>query len=93
MLEPQSDEEKNNVINLDALAESVRNGSYFISSSPSLLRPLGEVVPLFLACLCRLSLSDDSVLVGRGGVFDLFLLAGRGLSSLESVSGWNIGRE
>lgn len=60
VLEPQSDEEKNNVINLDALAESVRNGSYFISSSPSLLRPLGVNVPLFLACLCTPS---DSVLV------------------------------
>jgi len=88
VLEPQNDDEKNSVINLEELAGSVRNGSYFMSSSPSLLRPLGVKVSLFFTCLCILS--DDSVLVARGGVFDLFLLAGRGLSS---VMGLNIGRE
>jgi len=91
VLDPQSDEEKNSVINLDAFVGSVRKGSYFMSSSPSLLPRRGVNVPLSLACLC--TLSDDSVLVGRGGVFDLFLFMGRGLSSLESVLESNTGRE
>lgn len=91
VLEPHIDDEKNSVINRTALVESVRNGSYFMSSSPSLLCPRDIDGPLLRACLCIFS--DDSVLVGRGGVFDLFLFAGRGPSSLGSWVGSYVGRD